>query len=219
MTNPSRETNQMMEQLKNSNTTKCRYLSLSYISKYLSWLCESLVTGTVHWKITIFWSKSSCLLLLLRAYSLAISTILLTNLSHGVVVEVSLTNVTWDRFWRRAVIWLKLPWSCKKSDDQFDFTNHRRFSPGISVCFCSITGPIRGGLYWTSWDDSLGRADKIIQYEIKTLLFFLLSIQGCVLQKQKRTERKKTSWREGVSCKLFGYKSRGSYNCYLCNVV
>ena len=45
--------------------------------------------------------------------------------------------------------------TCEKSVVQFVSTKHRRFSPGTQVSLSSDTGPMRGGPYWTSRENSL----------------------------------------------------------------
>ena len=45
--------------------------------------------------------------------------------------------------------------TCEKSVVQFVSTKHRRFSPSTLVSSCSNTGPMRGGPYWTSRENSL----------------------------------------------------------------
>ena len=45
--------------------------------------------------------------------------------------------------------------TCEKGVVRFDSTNHCRFFPGIPVSFCSNTGPMSGGPYWTSRENSV----------------------------------------------------------------
>ena len=44
----------------------------------------------------------------------------------------------------------------EKSVVQFVSTKHRRFSPGTPVSSCTNIGPMRGGPYWASRENSLG---------------------------------------------------------------
>ena len=44
--------------------------------------------------------------------------------------------------------------TCEKSVVQFDSTKHHRFSPGTPVSSYSNTGPMRGGPYWASRENS-----------------------------------------------------------------
>ena len=69
------------------------------------------------------------------------------------VIHVSLTTVTRVRSHAPCSYLLV---TCEKSVVPFDSTKHRRFSPATPVSSCSNTGPMRGGPYWTSREDSLG---------------------------------------------------------------
>ena len=53
----------------------------------------------------------------------------------------------------------------EKSVVQFDFTKHHRFSPGTPVSSCSNTGPMWGGPYWTSRENSLAIAHRVIKFK------------------------------------------------------
>ena len=45
--------------------------------------------------------------------------------------------------------------TCEKNVVHFDSTKHRRFSPGTPIS-CSNTGPMWGGPYWSSRENSSG---------------------------------------------------------------
>ena len=46
--------------------------------------------------------------------------------------------------------------TCEKSVVHFVYTKHCWFSLGTQVSSCSNIGPMRGGPYWTSRENSLG---------------------------------------------------------------
>ena len=67
------------------------------------------------------------------------------------VVHVSLATVTMVRFLIKVTFV-----TFEKNVLQFDSTKRRRFSPGTPVSSCINTGPMRGGPYWTSRENSSG---------------------------------------------------------------
>ena len=80
-------------------------------------------------------------------------------------MHVSLTAMTRVRFPALCSYLIKVTLiTCEKSVVQFDSTKHRRFSLGTPVSSCNNTEPMRGGPYWTSKENSLVIADRVIQY-------------------------------------------------------
>ena len=88
-----------------------------------------------------------------------------------VVVHVCLTTVTRVRFRLCAVKWLKLPWSHVIGLVQFDFTKHRRFSPGSPVSSCSNTLDLWGMTLTGPLEKTAQVADRVIQYKHKSFTF------------------------------------------------
>ena len=72
------------------------------------------------------------------------------------IVHVSLTT-DWGSIPASRSYLIKVTFlTCEKSVVQFDSTRHRRFSPSTLVSSCSNTGPMKGGHYWTSRENSSG---------------------------------------------------------------
>ena len=95
-----------------------------------------------------------------------VSLTTVTSRSAGgtVVVHVSLTTVTMGLIPALCSYLIKITLvTCEKHVTQFVSTKHCRFSPGTPVSSCSNTGPMRGGLFWTSRENSLYIvADRVI---------------------------------------------------------
>ena len=74
-----------------------------------------------------------------------------------VVMHVSLTTVTRVQISASCSYLIKVALvMCWKSVLQFVSSKYRRFSPGSPISSCSNTGPMNGGPYWTSRENSLG---------------------------------------------------------------